>query len=638
MKQPNFFSRKDITAAYAYPKHFFLRATLLWMAFFGGASAYAQQPFITTWKTDNPGTSNSTSITIPTTGVGYTYEVDWNDDGTYDESGLTGDVTHDFGVAGTYTIRIRGTFPRIFFNFGGDCLKLLDVGQWGDIAWTSMGNAFWGCSNLNISATDLPNLSGVTNMAHMFRSCSSLNGPTNIGNWNTAAMTNMGNMFNGATAFNQPIGNWNTANVTDMGSMFIDAAAFDQPIGTWNTANVNNMSFMFYLATAFNQPIGTWNTANVTNMGGMFWDAHAFNQPIGNWNTAAVTNMSFRFYLATAFNQPIGTWNTAAVTDMGNMFNGAPAFNQPIGTWNTANVTNMGGMFSFTTAFNQPIGIWNTAAVTDMSFMFYLATAFNQSIGNWTLNAAVDLSTMLDNSGMDCDYYSATLLGWSDNPATPNSRSLGATSRQYGTSAVAARTNLTTIKTWTITGDVASGAACATVLPVTLLRFSGKPQGNGVLLEWQTAAEENNQGFYVKRSADGLRWTEIGFVAGKGTTNEAQNYFFLDEKPLTGRNYYQLRQINFNGKEEVSNVVSIELKNAGTIRVFPNPVSNGELTVFLSENTEEEIAVQLFNPMGQLVRSMTLKKGNNSLNVSKLPTGIYTLQVGHVFEKIVVQN
>ncbi len=618
MQSPLLFPQKNTAISFA--KHPLLRVMLLFISCFGTTAAYAQQPFITTWKTDNLGTSNSTSITIPTIGAGYNYEVDWDNNGSYDQSGLTGNVNHNFGVAGTYTIRIRGTFPRIFFNGGGDRRKLLNVGQWGDIAWTTMNSAFTGCSNLNISAMDLPNLSGVTNMGQMFRSCSSLNGPANIGSWNTATVTNMSNMFFEASAFNQPIGNWNTAAVT-------------------------NMSFMFALANAFNQPIDTWNTTAVTNMGGMFTGVNAFNQPIGTWNTAAVTNMGGMFSGANAFNQPIGNWNTGAVTDMSIMFSSADAFNQSIGNWNTAAVTDMSDMFLDAANFNQPIGNWNTTTVSDMSFMFNNATAFNQSIGNWTLNASVDLSTMLDNSGMDCDHYSATLIGWSANPNTPNGRTLGATGRQYGTSAVAARTDLDVTKSWTITGDMASGAACATVLPVTLLRFSGKQQGNGVLLEWQTASEQNNAGFHVERSNDGLRWTDIGFVSGKGTHTEAQDYSFLDEKPLFpshGRTqeglYYRLRQMDLNGREEISKVVSIYLPKLGTVRVFPNPVSNGELTVFLPENTEEEIAVQLFSPMGQLLHSMTLKKGNNSLNVSKLPTGIYTLQVGYSFEKIVVQN
>ncbi|MEQ1747189.1 MAG: BspA family leucine-rich repeat surface protein, partial [Saprospiraceae bacterium] len=217
------------------------------------SAALAQaSAFITTWNTANPGSSNTTSITIPTTGAGYNYEVDWDNDGTYDQSGITGSVTHDFGAAGTYTIRIRGSFPRIYFNNGGDRRKLLDISQWGTIVWTSMGAAFYGCSNLNISATDVPNLSGVTDMSTMFRGCTILNGPANIGTWNTAAVTTMNSMFYGASAFNQPIGTWNTAAVTNMASIFFQASAFNQPIGNWNTAAATTMLNMFFQASAFN--------------------------------------------------------------------------------------------------------------------------------------------------------------------------------------------------------------------------------------------------------------------------------------------------------------------------------------------------------------------------------------------------
>jgi hypothetical protein len=74
------------------------------------------------------------------------------------------------------------------------------------------------------------------------------------------------------------------------------------------------------------------------------------------------------------------------------------------------------------------------------------------------LNAAVNLTTMLNNCGMDCANYSATLIGWSNNPATPNSRSLGATGRKFETNAVAARTFLDVNKAWTITGDALTTA------------------------------------------------------------------------------------------------------------------------------------------------------------------------------------
>jgi hypothetical protein len=127
-------------------------------------TTYAAGEFITTWKTDNPGVSNSTSITIPTVGSGYNYSVDWDNDGTMDQTSISGDVTHDFGVAGIYTIRITGDFPRIYFNEQGDREKILSVDQWGTNVWSSMEYAFKGCTNLVINALDTPDLSMVNNI------------------------------------------------------------------------------------------------------------------------------------------------------------------------------------------------------------------------------------------------------------------------------------------------------------------------------------------------------------------------------------------------------------------------------------------------------------------------------------------
>ena len=119
--------------------------------------------FITTWET----TSDGESITIPTEGTStYDYTVDWGDGNS--DTGLTGNKAHTYATAGTYTIKISGTFPRIYFNGGGDSDKILSIENWRTIVWESMNNAFSSCSNLTYNAADAPNLSNVTSMYDMF--------------------------------------------------------------------------------------------------------------------------------------------------------------------------------------------------------------------------------------------------------------------------------------------------------------------------------------------------------------------------------------------------------------------------------------------------------------------------------------
>ncbi|WP_033961693.1 BspA family leucine-rich repeat surface protein [Psychroserpens jangbogonensis] len=256
----------------------------------------AQNEFITTWKTDNPGTSNATSITIPTTGGGYNYDVDWDNDGIFDQFGITGDVTHDFGIAGNYTIRIQGTFPRIHFDNFGDRQKILEVNQWGAIAWSSMERAFYGCSNLQFNTIiplDAPNLSNVTSMREMIRNATIFNSP--MGHWDVSNVTNMSNLFIFTSSFNQDISGWDVSNVTNMSLMFVGANAFNQDISSWDVSNVTNMGSTFYEANAFNQDISSWDVSNVTSMYSMFRRNNSFDQDLSDWDVSNVTNMSLMF-------------------------------------------------------------------------------------------------------------------------------------------------------------------------------------------------------------------------------------------------------------------------------------------------------------------------------------------------------
>ena len=105
--------------------------------------------------------------------------------------------------------------------------------------------------------------------------------------WDVSLVTDMSGWtgsasqgFRGKSTFNGDIGNWNTAQVTNMRAMFSSASAFNRNIWSWNTEKVTDMSFMFDGASAFNRDIGSWNTAQVTSMSSMFQSASAFNQDI----------------------------------------------------------------------------------------------------------------------------------------------------------------------------------------------------------------------------------------------------------------------------------------------------------------------------------------------------------------------
>jgi surface protein len=185
-----------------------------------GLSGAVRAPFTSTWKTDNTGTSTDTQITLPLVSTGtYDFVANWGD-GTsdtitaYDQA----EVTHTYSTAGTYTVKIYGTIEGWQFDDGGDKLKLTNISQFGNLDITTDA-AFYGCSNMTITATDAPDISS-TSLLNMFRDCSSITTLPSLGNFDTSQVTNMYCMFYGCSSFNQSVSNFDTSQVMDMRYMF----------------------------------------------------------------------------------------------------------------------------------------------------------------------------------------------------------------------------------------------------------------------------------------------------------------------------------------------------------------------------------------------------------------------------------
>ena len=207
-------------------------------------------PFVTVWKTDNPGDSASNQITLPLYSVGnYDFLVDWGD-GSKNRIKSFGDLnkTHTYPIPGVYEVKIYGTLQNLNFAVTNEGPKLLEIAQWGCFQPTG-SPAFYGCTEMDVTATDVPDLSLTNSIAGLFRNCSKLEGNASFALWDTAHIQFFGTGNNGfirnCPLFNAPISGWNTSSATAYNEFAFGAASLDQNFGNYNMENATLISNMF---------------------------------------------------------------------------------------------------------------------------------------------------------------------------------------------------------------------------------------------------------------------------------------------------------------------------------------------------------------------------------------------------------
>ncbi len=173
-------------------------------------------------------------------------------------------------------------------------------------------------------------------------------------------------------------------------------------------------------------------------------------------------------------------------------------------------------------------------------------------------------------------------------------------------------------------------------LPVELTAFDVKADAGAALVTWQTASETNNAGFSIEaRRTDDAVYTSLGYVAGKGTTLEAQDYSFRATGLEPGRYVFRLKQIDFDGAENFSAPFELELASDDVVfvRPFANPV-RGTATLSLVAQRAERMQVDVFNALGQRVDTLfdgVVGQGERveaAFDATALPAGLYLVRIG----------
>ena len=273
-------------------------------------------------------TTDNETFTIPCQNVGvFDAGIQWGDGSVstitaFNDAGLT----HTYANAGDHLIRIRGSFPNIYFSNVGDRLKVKSVENLGEVGWTTLDRAFFGCSNMESFTAGTTDTSSVTNTTSMFRDCSSLTS-LDLTNFNTSSVTNMRSMFRDCSSLTSlDVTNFNTSSVTNMDGMFFNCSSLTSlDVTNFNTSSVTNMTSMFRDCSSLTSlDVTNFNTSSVTIMDGMFFGCSSLTSlDVTNFNTSSVTNMTSMFRDCSSLTDVIGvdSFNIEGLNSTGSLNN-----------------------------------------------------------------------------------------------------------------------------------------------------------------------------------------------------------------------------------------------------------------------------------------------------------------------------
>jgi len=202
---------------------------------------------------------------------------------------------------------------------------------------------------------------------------------------------------------------------------------------------------------------------------------------------------------------------------------------------------------------------------------------------------------------------------------------------------------------YTSIGGNEATAYVPNIVPVELQSFNAEIIKSAVHLNWSTVTETNNSGFEILRfTQNDSDWEEIGFVPGFGTSTEVHYYSFVDESVQSGKYHYRLKQIDFDGSFEYSEIIEVTV-NAPTVfsleQNYPNPFNPSTKIKYSIPSAETgyipslHVVLKVYDILGNEITTLVNEQKppgtyevefsatSHSGNVRNLPSGIYFYQL-----------
>jgi hypothetical protein len=170
-------------------------------------------------------------------------------------------------------------------------------------------------------------------------------------------------------------------------------------------------------------------------------------------------------------------------------------------------------------------------------------------------------------------------------------------------------------------------------VPVEVTSFTASVSRNNIELNWETKSETNNSGFEIERFNNKI-WDKIGFVKGKGTSTEYAKYSFIDKNVYDHLLKYRLKQIDYDGSFEYSDVIEVNYiapLNFSLEQNYPNPF-NPTTTINYSLPKDGYVELKIYNSLGQEIIALVNRQmpaGNHDVtwNAQDFPSGIYFCKI-----------